>query len=109
MPEDRYLLILSTAPDAETARQIGTALVEMQIAACVNVLPQGQSIYRWQGKVETADEHTLLIKTNAANLRVVEKELTERHPYDVPEFIAIPIEAGSSAYLAWISDSTLDG
>ena len=109
MPEDSYLLILSTAPDAETARQIGTALVEMQIAACVNVLPQGQSIYRWKGKVETAEEHTLLIKTNAANLRIVEKELTERHPYDVPEFVAIPIEAGSSAYLAWISDSTIDG
>jgi periplasmic divalent cation tolerance protein len=109
MPKDRYLLILSTAPDAETARQIGTALVEMQIAACVNVLPQSQSIYRWQGKVETAEEHTLMIKTNAANLRVVEKELTDRHPYDVPEFIAIPIEAGSSAYLSWISDCTLDG
>lgn len=109
MPQDRYLLILSTAPDAETARQIGTSLVEMQIAACVNVLPQATSIYRWKGKTETNSEQLMLIKTTAANLRVVEKELTELHPYDVPEFIALPIEAGSSAYLSWISDSTLDG
>ena len=109
MPKDRYLLVLSTAPDAEIARQIGTALVEMQLAACVNVLPPMLSIYRWEGKVDTAEECQLLIKTTAANLRAVEAELTRRHPYDIPEFIALPIEAGSSAYLAWISDSTIDG
>lgn len=108
MPKDRYLLIISTAPTAEIARQIGTALVEMQIAACVNVLPSAHSIYRWEDRVESADEFLMLIKTNAANLGAVETELTARHPYAVPEFIAVPIEAGSSAYLGWISESTLD-
>lgn len=109
MPEDRYLLVLSTVPDAEMARQIGTSLVEKQIAACVNVLPAVHSIYRWAGKVESAVETQILIKTTEANLRAVEAEVTAIHPFDVPEFIAVPIEAGSSAYLTWISEVTLDG
>jgi len=109
MPEDTYKLAISTVPGADKARQIGTALVEMQLAACVNVLPAVHSIYRWEGKVENADEVMLLIKTTAANLRTVEAELKAMHPYEVPEFIAVPIESGSSAYLAWLSASTIDG
>ncbi len=109
MPEDSYKLAISTVPDADKARQIGTALVEMQLAACVNVLPAVHSIYRWKGKVESSDEVMLLIKTTQANLRAVEAELKAMHPYDVPEFIALSIESGSSAYLAWLSASTIDG
>ncbi len=109
MPEDTYQLAISTIPDVEKARQIGTTLVEMQLAACVNVLPAVHSIYRWKGEIESADEVMLLIKTTTANLRAVEAELKAMHPYDLPEFIALPIESGSSAYLAWLSASTIDG
>lgn len=109
MPEDTYQLAISTVSNAEEARQIGTALVKMQLAACVNVLPAVHSIYRWEGKVESADEVMLLIKTTTANLRTVEAELKAMHPYELMEFIALPIKAGSSAYLAWLSASTIDG
>jgi len=109
MPEDTYKLAISSLPDVERARQIGTALVKMQLAACVNVLPAVQSIYRWKGGIEIADEVMLLIKTTAANLRTVEAELKAMHPYELPEFITVPIESGSSAYLAWLSASTIDG
>lgn len=108
MAKDQYILILTTFPDLESARQIGTQLVDLQIAACVNLLPPSQSIYRWRGKIESQTEVPVFIKTTQNNYHGVETRIREAHPGKVPEVIAIPIEQGSSDYLAWVSDMTFD-
>lgn len=108
MVKDQYILILTTFPDAESARQIGTQLVDLQIAACVNLLPPSQSIYRWQGKIENKTEVPVFIKTTQNNFLGVETRIREAHPGQIPEVIAIPIGQGSSDYLAWVSDMTFD-
>ena len=99
------LLVLSTFPNMEAARQTATALVESQLAACVNLCPAVQSIYRWQGKVESAEEVLALIKTTRAAYPALEARLKTLHPYDVPEIIALPVERGLDAYLQWVSAS----
>ena len=81
------------------------ALVERQLAACVNIVPQVESVYRWQGKVETSNEFLLVIKTTAGAFDNLRTALTELHSYDVPECIEIAIEDGSTAYLEWIGES----
>lgn len=108
MAKDQYILVLTTFPDAEAARQIGTQLVELQIAACVNLLPPSQSIYRWKGVTENKTEVPVFIKTTQNNYKEVETRIREAHPDQVPEIVAVPIEHGSPDYLAWISDSTFD-
>ncbi len=108
MAKDRYILILTNFPDTESARQIGTQLVDLQIAACVNLLPPCESIYRWQGKIEQQSEVPVFIKTTENNFQGVEARIREAHPDQVPEVIAIPIEQGSTDYLAWVSDMTFD-
>jgi periplasmic divalent cation tolerance protein len=98
-------IVLSTAGSEEEARKIARHLVDQQLAACVNIVPHIESIYRWQGKIESSREWLLLIKTNAANLAAVQDAIGELHSYDLPECIAIPIEDGSSEYLQWIGES----
>ncbi len=98
-------IVLSTAGSEEEARKIARHLVDQQLAACVNIVPHVESIYRWQGKIESSREWLLLIKTNAANLAAVQDAIGELHSYDLPECIAIPIEDGSSEYLQWIGES----
>lgn len=100
------LLILCNTPDAATAGQIARTLVERRLAACVNILAPCQSVYRWQGQVETAQEVPLLIKSCAARYAELEAALRELHPYEVPEIIALPISAGLPAYLAWLHQET---
>jgi periplasmic divalent cation tolerance protein len=100
MPE--VLVILCTFPSLEQARQIGTVLVERQLAACVNLLPAVESIYRWQGKVETAGEVLAVFKTSAAVFPAFEKALTELHPYEVPEIIALSPQKITESYRAWV-------
>ncbi len=99
------LLVFTTFPNLETAREIATALVENQSAACVNLLSPATSIYRWKGKVEEEGEIPALLKTTREGFAKLEVELRERHPYDVPEIVAVPIEAGSSAYLDWVREN----
>jgi periplasmic divalent cation tolerance protein len=98
-------IVLSTAGSVEEARKIAGHLVENQLAACVNIVPQIESIYRWQGKVESSSEWLLLIKTTSGNVSPVEDAIRALHSYDLPECIAIVIDAGSSKYLDWIGDS----
>jgi periplasmic divalent cation tolerance protein len=98
-------LVLSTAGSHEEARKIAQALVERRLAACVNIVPQVESIYRWQGKVESAQEWLLLIKTSVERFSAIRDALGELHSYEVPECIAITIEDGSSSYLEWIKHS----
>ncbi len=98
-------IVLSTAGSEEEARKIARQLVERKLAACVNIVPQIESIYRWQGKVEEAREWLLLIKTTAERFPAVRDALRELHSYDLPECVAIAIEDGSSGYLQWIGES----
>ena len=101
------LIVITNCPDEETANHIALAVVEARLAACVNILPRVQSIYRWQGAVESAVEVSLLIKTTAATYPALEAAIRERHPYEVPEIIALPISAGLPAYLNWVAEETL--
>ena len=100
------LLILTNCPDEESANAIALALVESKLAACVNILPRMQSIYRWQGVVESATEIPLFIKSTVTNYPALEAAIRERHPYDLPEIIALPIQAGLPAYLNWVVAET---
>lgn len=101
------LLVITNCPDEDTANAIALALVEARLAACVNILPRCQSIYRWQGAVDTASEVPLLVKTTAGNYAALEAAIRERHPYEVPEIIAFPIARGLPAYLNWLAAGTL--
>ena|SRR3974377_397001 len=102
-------LVLTTCGSAEEARRLAHQLVERRLAACVNIVPQIESAYRWQGKVETASEFLLLIKTTAAVFDSLRRAIQELHSYEVPECIAISIDAGTSAYLDWMAESVLPG
>jgi periplasmic divalent cation tolerance protein len=101
----RYRVVLVTCASTAEARRIGRAVVERKLAACANILPGVESIYRWKGKVERAREVLVIMKTSATRLRDLEREVKRLHSYDVPEFIVLPIVAGSKEYLQWISDS----
>jgi periplasmic divalent cation tolerance protein len=98
-------IVLTTAGSEEEARKIALGLVERQLAACVNILPQITSIYRWQSKVEEAREWLLIVKTTFAAYARVREAIAELHSYDVPECICLTIEDGSPNYLQWIAES----
>jgi periplasmic divalent cation tolerance protein len=98
-------IVLTTCTSQEEAENIAHHLVEHRMAACVNVIPQIKSIYRWQGKVESAQEWLLLVKTSADKFAHVRDAIRELHSYELPECVAIPIEDGSAAYLEWITIS----
>jgi len=99
-----YLLVLTTCPDAESADLIARQLVQGNLAACVNIQGGIRSVYTWHGKVETADEHLLLVKTAQSRYAEVEAAIRVSHPYELPEVVAVPIIAGSEAYLSWIDN-----
>jgi periplasmic divalent cation tolerance protein len=99
-------IVLSTAGSEAEARKIAQYLVERRMAACVNVVPQVESIYRWQGKVEMSQEWLLIIKTSAELFEKVRDAIRELHSYDLPECISIGIEDGSPEYLRWLADPT---
>lgn len=98
-------LILSTVGSADEGRTIARALVEKQLAACVNIVGPMQSIYRWKDEVEDAQEFLLLMKTTAENVSRLRDELSRLHSYEIPECIVLEIESGLPAYLDWISES----
>ena len=98
-------IVLTTAGSEEEARKIARHLVEKRLAACVNIIPQIESIYRWQGKVESAREWLLLVKTTQERFPAVRDAIRELHSYEVPECVAINIDDGSSDYLQWLAAS----
>ena len=100
-----FQIVLSTCADREQAERIAHRLVEQQLAACVNILPGVQSIYRWQGGIESAAEVLLLIKTRSSLTAEVHSALADLHSYEVPEFLVLPISGGSESYLAWLQTS----
>lgn len=97
-------MVLTSFPNPEIASQIGTQLVESQLAACVKAIPGATSIYRWQGVVETESEVIGWIKTASDKLEELEAWLQEHHPYEKPEFIVIDVAAGSTGYLDWVRE-----
>jgi periplasmic divalent cation tolerance protein len=99
------LLVLCTVPDRECADQIAGVLVSERLAACVNILPGIASVYQWKGNVETGEEHLLLIKTGKGAYEPLEQRIRALHPYELPEIIAVPIQAGQKDYIKWIEDS----
>jgi periplasmic divalent cation tolerance protein len=96
------LIVLTTAGSQEEARKIARAMVERRLAACVNITPQIESIFRWQGTVDESGEWLLLIKTTAALFPAVRDAISELHSYELPECIALNIEDGSREYLEWV-------
>jgi periplasmic divalent cation tolerance protein len=102
-------IVLTAAGSREEAEKIAHALVERRLAACVNIVGPIHSVYRWQGKVESAPEHLLLIKTTGAMFDSVAKVIRELHSYELPECIQLPIENGSKEYLEWIEESVVGG
>jgi periplasmic divalent cation tolerance protein len=98
-------LVLTAAGSAEEARKIAHALVEAKLAACVNIVPRVQSVYRWKQNIEEAEEWLLLIKTTAAACGRVRDEIRRLHSYELPESITLEIQDGSPEYLQWIADS----
>ena len=98
------VIIFCTCGTHDEALAIANSLVEARFAACVNVLPTVQSIYRWQGKVETAQEVLLLIKTTQERFLSVRDRIIELHSYETPEIVAMPVIDGSHKYLAWLRD-----
>jgi periplasmic divalent cation tolerance protein len=99
-------IVLTTAGSQEEARKIAHALVERRLAACVNIVPQIESVYRWQGKVESAAEWLLVIKTQASAFERVSDAVKELHSYDLPECVMLEVAGGSNEYLDWIADNT---
>ncbi len=97
-------LVFCTFPDPVSARQIGTLLVEKQLAACVNLIPAVESIYRWQGKVEQTAETLAIFKTTAAAYPAFDRELSALHPYEVPEIVALEPAAVAETYLQWVME-----
>lgn len=98
-------IVITTVVSAEEATRIGHALVEERLAACATLLPQIHSIYRWHDQIETSAETLLLLKTTLDQLPALEIRLRELHTYQTPEFLVLPVESGSHAYLDWLQES----
>jgi periplasmic divalent cation tolerance protein len=104
-PTSHARIVLTTAATPEEAGRIGRTLVEERLAACATLIPAVQSIYHWQGKVESSTETMLLLKTGPAQLPALEDRLHELHSYQTPEFLVLNVEAGSHPYLEWLQAS----
>lgn len=98
----QLIVTLCTCPDKDTAQKIARLLVEANLAACVNILPNIQSIYSWQGQIESAEEYLLMIKSIETGYQEIESAIRSHHPYELPEIIAVPIEHCLPEYINWI-------
>lgn len=103
---DDAIVVLMTAANGEEATRLADMLVGAHLAACVQILPEMESVYRWEGKVERQSEVLLLAKTTQARFSDLEREVRALHSYDTPEIIAVPITTGSAPYLEWLRKTT---
>lgn len=101
----KFSIVLVTAPDLKTARALAKAALQAKLIACANLVPKVESHYWWQGKIESGAEVLLLLKTPKSKLAALEKLILARHPYDTPEFLVLPVSAGSVRYLDWLAES----
>ena len=107
MSSHDYVLVLTTLPADADAVSFATRLVEQHLAACVNLLSPMESVYRWEGNVEHEAERQVIMKTVRDRVPALWDRVRELHPYDIPEFIVLPVVDGNDAYLRWIGDSTI--
>lgn len=103
---DEIVIVLTNLPDRAAAARLAQELVARRLAACVNVLAECTSVYRWKGAVESATEVPVLIKTRAARYAEVEAAIRSLHPYELPEIVAVPVRHGFDEYLQWVADET---
>jgi periplasmic divalent cation tolerance protein len=101
-----YAIVLTTIPADADAAAFARAIVESRLAACVNLLPPMESVYRWDGEIAQETERQVVIKTSRERVAPLWERVRELHPYDVPEFLVLPIVDGNDAYLRWVADST---
>jgi periplasmic divalent cation tolerance protein len=102
-PAAPFAVVLVTAPDLKSARALAKAALSARLIACANLVPKIESHYWWQGKIESGAEVLLVLKTRKARLAALEQLILERHPYDTPEFLVLPVDAGSRKYLDWLA------
>jgi len=100
-----FLIVLVTAPDLKVARILARAALAEKLIACANLVPKMESHYRWEGKIESATEVLMILKTRKSALKALEKLVLSRHPYETPEFLVLPLTAGNRKYLDWLSAS----
>jgi len=106
MPDTDVIVVFMTAANGEEATRLAEMLVGAHLAACVQILPEMESVYRWQGKIERQSEILLLAKTTRAKFAELEREVRALHSYDTPEIIAVPVVDGSAPYLDWLNEAT---
>jgi periplasmic divalent cation tolerance protein len=99
-----FALALMTAPDLKMARALAKAALSARLIACANLIPKIESHYRWRGKIESSTEVLLILKTRKSKVPALEKLILASHPYDTPEFLVLPLEAGNEKYLKWLAD-----
>ena len=100
------MLVLTTWPDAQQARKVAEGWLESGLVACVNILPQMTSLYRWEGELQAGTEHQMLLKTRTARADELERAIIEQHPYECPEILRLEVSGGYSDYLNWIKGNT---
>jgi|SRR5690242_18359833 periplasmic divalent cation tolerance protein len=105
MSSDDAIAVFITAANGEEATRLADLLIGAHLAACVQILPEMESVYRWQGKIERQSEILLIAKTTAAKFADLEREVRALHSYDTPEIVAVPLVAGSAPYLQWLAES----
>jgi periplasmic divalent cation tolerance protein len=101
-----YVVVLTTLPADADGAAFGRVLVDERLAACVNLLPAMESIYRWEGQIERESERQVIIKTSRERVAALWDRVRELHPYEVPEFLVLPIADGNEAYLRWVGEAT---
>jgi periplasmic divalent cation tolerance protein len=101
----RFSIVLVTAPDLKTARALAKAALSARLIACANLVPKIESHYWWQGKIESGTEVLMMLKAPKSKLAALEKLILAKHPYDTPEFLVLPLSAGSRKYLDWLAAS----
>jgi len=105
MKSTSFRIVLVTAPDLKTARQLVRAALESRLIACANLIPKVESHYRWKGKLERGAEVLMVMKTTKARLAALEKFVFARHPYETPEFVVFELTGGANKYLDWLAES----
>ncbi len=104
----KYVVVLVTAPDLQVARRLARAALQARLIACANLIPRIESHYRWRGKMESSGEVLMILKTTRPRLAALERLVLAKHPYDTPEFLVLPANAGNSRYLKWIAESVAE-
>ena len=105
-PAAKFAVIMVTAPNLTIGRALARAALQARLIACANLIPKIESHYWWQGKIESASEVLLVLKTQKSKLAALEKLVLARHPYDTPEFIVLPLSAGNKKYLSWLANNS---